>query len=462
MHPVPPECSLQVLGYTAEGAPVHAGVLTESAQAPIYVRGDTVKIVPLRKASVRVDPTADAKEREFARAVRSDKAACESKNMDTTTLPHHELGTPAKEASEVVDLDALPDADAKLERLPSNTPVLRAWGEATGVEHRWRSGGERHDDNDNDNGNGMAFPGASYVSNAATVEVGDSDADSKDGSSNNSPSTSLRERGTWSRYSTLDDVIATALPMLSAISSDVSDSVRPGVEDDRAPVAIERSLAPTGRSYQPDSLDRGEAAAGRDRIGVGGAGTDGEEVDGIRGDSIGEDIVSDGDGADPSRPCACGGAKDSTEGEIGRRAVGSKSSSAPGWKWAVQVQAAAMPRKARLLCYLQRRSSMQSGGIATPSLEEARDWMKAWTPEMDKGLLELLGAAGIKPVSDLVRFVWTNMRHYVIVSLKYPVSLALWVRHAKTPMCFHLESCPNILGSIQCMWNLQRTLAFEN
>ncbi|CAM9591597.1 unnamed protein product, partial [Scytosiphon promiscuus] len=377
MHPVPPECSLQVLGYTAEGTPVHAGVLEENgARAPIYVRGDTVRVVPSRKATSRADPSADVKTKEPTRKIGSGNSTCEGNKMDTTTLPHHEPGTSATKASGVVDLDALPDADAKLERLPSNTPVLRAWGEATGVEHRWCSAGE----GDGDNDNGMTFPGASYVSNAATVEVGDSDADSKDGSSNNSLSTGSRERGTWSRSSALDDVIATALPMLSAISSDVSESIRPGVEDVSAD--------------EPDTLDR-EAAAGEDGIGEIRADVQREEGDGRRRDVIGEDSIGENISAEPSSPRACRGAKGLMKRDSGRRAIASETSPAPGWKWAVQVQAAAMPRKARLLCYLQQRLSLQAAGIATPSLDEVRDWMTVWTPEMDKGLLELLGAAGL-------------------------------------------------------------------
>lgn len=375
MRPVPPGCSLEVLGFTPEGTPVRAGVLAErSPQAPIYVRGDKVRVVPLQKGFIRVDHAAHAKEG-FDPKVGNGVAR---ETKDAGTQSQDELHVPAPESSGLVDLGALPDADAKLERLPSDTPVLRAWGEATGVERRWRSASET------DDVNGMAFPGASYVSNAATVEVGDSDADSKDGSSNNSPSSSLRARGPWSRYPTLDDVIATALPMLSAVSSDVSDSAR--LEPENFAVAVESNMA-TG-ACPPDGTIHG--AVGRDEVGGHVAVTEGDEQDESRGDDIRSERASTGS----FRPRACAGAKDVSEEGLGNRAV--ECSSSPTRNWAVQVQTAAMPRKARLRLYLEQRLSLPSRG---PTLEEAREWMKAWTPEMDKSLLELLGAAGTKAVS---------------------------------------------------------------
>lgn len=373
MRPVPPGCNLQVFGFTAERAPVHAGVLGEgSPQVPIYVRGDKVRVVPLQKDVVGVDHAADSKE-VFDPNV-GNGVALETKNAATTA--QGEPRNPAPESSQLVDLGALPDADTKLERLPSNTPVLRAWGEATGVERRWRSASEA------DDSNGMAFPGASYVSNAATVEVGDSDADSKDGSSNNSPSSSLRARGTWSRYPTLDDAIATALPVLSAVDSDITDSAR--LEPENVAVAVESSMA-IGTSC-PDGPIHG--TVGQDEGSGHRAGIEGGQ------DERGDDIRSERESTGSFRPRACAGAKDVTEEGVENRAV--ECSSSPPRNWAVRVQTAAMPRKARLRLYLEQRLSHSSRG---PTLEVARDWMKMWTPEMDKGLLELLGAAGTRAVS---------------------------------------------------------------
>lgn len=383
-HPVPPGCSLQVFGISAEGegegegAPVLAGLLAESsAHAPIYVGGDKITVVPLRKDSVLVDPAADSKHG-FEPSV-----AFETKFAATPA--ENELHAPTQGPPGLVDLGTLPDADTKLERLPSNTPVLRAWGEATGVEQRWRSASEA------DDASGMAFRGASYVSNAATVEVGDSDAESKDGSSNPSPSSSLRERGTWSRFSTLDDVIATALPMLSSVSSDVSDSARSRRGDDAGAIG---SSAATSASH-PDGII-GEAA-GRERVGGDGGGTDGGGGDDDDGDGDGDAQDQDEDTRDENAsvgPRAWAGAKDANDENVGER-DGERIPSST-WNWAVRVQAAAMPRKARLRLYLEQRSSLPSRGL---TLEDARDAMKAWTPEMDKNLLELLGAAGTKPVS---------------------------------------------------------------
>eukprot|EP00903_Cladosiphon_okamuranus_P019656 g18070.t4 len=374
-HPVPLGCSLQVFGVSAEGAPVRAGLLSESGtHAPIYVRGDQVRIVPVREDSLRADPAADSKQG------FEPTEALEANAEDDLDAP-----TPA--SAGLVDLGTLPDADAKLERLPSNTPVLRAWGEATGVEQRWRSASK--------DVSGLALRGASYVSNAATVEVGDSDADSKDGSPNPSPSASLRERGggAWPRYSTLDDVIATALPLLSAVSSDVSDTARPILGDVAVAGAIGSSV--TTSASPPDGIiPEAEAEA------EAGAGTDGN------GDGDGDCDVQDEIKHEESssfRSRACVWAKDANgesagegQGE-GDHESGGARSAPPTWNWAVKVQAAAMPRKARLHLYLDQRSSLPSPG---PTLEEARDSMKEWTPEMDKSLLELLGAAVIAPKEE--------------------------------------------------------------
>ena len=394
-HPVPPGCSLQVFGVSAEGTPVRAGLLVEnSTHAPIYVPGDEVRVVPVRKDSVRADPSADSKQG------LEPNVAFETKFAAAQAGGELHAPTPGSQGLVDLDLGTLPDADAKLERLPSNTPVLRAWGEATGVEQRWRSASEADDPS------GMAFQGESYVSNAATVEVGDSDAESKDGSSNPSPSSSLRERGTWSRYPTptLDDVIATALPMLSAVSSDISESTRPILGDVAGVI---------GSSASPPSGIIPEAAAGRQMVDGDGGGTDGD------GDGDGDGGTDGDDGQDENkrresasfRPRACAGANDANDESVGE-GEGEDDGEGEGhgvggververvpsltWNWAVRVQAAAMPRKARLRLYLEQRSSLPSPGL---TLEEARDAMKEWTPEMDKSLLELLGAAGIESVS---------------------------------------------------------------
>ena len=387
-HPVPPECSLQVFGFTSEGTPVSAGLLTESSSqtpTPIYVRGERVRVVPLRKDKdpIQVDSAADSKQDIKPRVENGE--AHETKHLATGMRDEVDAITP-RTSGDVVDLDALPDADAdaKLERLPSNTPVLRAWGEAAGVEHRWRSRSRYASDADaldaagahGGSGSGMAYSGASYVSNAATVELADSDADSKEESSNNSPTSSLRD-GTWSRYSTLDDVIATALPMLSAVSSDVSDAERPGLGSVAAGAAAIGSSIPTR---------------------VGGDGAAGTEGDGVVNGSSGlEEKGRDSMGS--SRPRASSWAENVEEkkGQQDCAVEHERNSSATlPWNWAVRVQTAAMPRKARLRLYLEKRSSLPSRG---PTLEEAREYMRAWTPEMDKSLLELLGAAGTKAVS---------------------------------------------------------------
>ncbi len=412
-HPMPPECSLQVLGFTPDGTPVRAGLLTESSSqtstttptptptpTPIYVRGEKVRVVPLRKENdpIRVDSAADSKHDAKPRVGNGEAY----ETAHATNLARDELDalTPGAPAA-VVDLGALPDADAdaKLERLPSNTPVLRAWGEAAGVEQRWRSrsrsasDADAHDTPDAHGVGGMAaISGASYVSNAATVEVADSDADSKDESfsnSNTSPTSSLRD-GTWSRYSTLDDVIATALPMLSAVSSDISDAERPGLRSVAAAATGSSTSMMISASPTDDLIHGAHADAAA-------AGAEGDG--GVSGG--GQDEKKRHDLADYSKPGACSSAKDTAETLEecpGDGAVGLERSSSTTlpWTWAVRVQAAAMPRKARLRLYLEKRSSLPSRG---PTLEEAREFMTAWTPEMDKSLLELLGAAGTKAVS---------------------------------------------------------------
>lgn len=396
-----------MLGFTSDGTPVRAGLLTESTSqtstpTPIYVQGEKVRVVPLRKEKdpIRVDSAADSKQDAKLRVGNGEAYGTEH----ATSLARDELDalTPGATAEEV-DLHALPDADAdaKLERLPSNTPVLRAWGEAAGVEQRWQSrsrsasdAAHAHDAAVAHGVGGMAaFSGGSYVSNAATVEVADSDADSKEeSSSNTSPISSLRD-GTWSRYSTLDDVIATALPMLSAVSSDVSDAERPALRSVAAAAtgsSISMSASPTDGFTHGAHADAAEASTGGD------------------GDVSGGGQVEENmhDLADYSAPGACSVAKATAETDEECRGDGAielerTSSTTLPWTWAVRVQAAAMPRKARLRLYLEKRSSLSLPSRG-PTLEEAREFMTAWTPEMDKSLLELLGAAGTKAVSHSI------------------------------------------------------------
>ena len=405
---MPPGCSLQVFGVSAESAPVRAGLIAESStHSPIYVRGDEVRVVPVREASVRADLAADSKEG-FESTVAFEAKCAATRAKD-------DLHAPTPGSPGLVDLGTLPDADAKLERLPSNTPVLRAWGEATGVEQRWRSASEA------DDVGGMAFPGASYVSNAATVEVGDSDAESKDGSSNPSPSSSLRERGAWPRHSTLDDVIATALPMLSAVSSDVSESARPILGDAAGTVgsSVSSCTSPLDGSI-PE-------AAGRQRVG--------EDEGGTCGDCDGERGAQDEAKREESaslRPRASARAKDANDEHARGGEGGVEHIPSPTWNWAVRVQAAAMPRKARLHLYLERRSSLPSPGL---TLEEARHAMKEWTPEMDKSLLELLGAAGIEPVSGCrcARVCAITIVHMFNLQFSRPVLFLTFVERAMLP-----------------------------
>lgn len=284
----------------------------------------------------------------------------------------------------------MPDADAKLERLPSNAPVLRPSGEAAGVEQRWQSAGEACDADD------MEFAGASYVSNAATVVVGDSDAESKDGSFN-SPASSAGAEGatTWSRYSTVNDIIATAVPLLSALSSDISETPTRGTG------GTVRGLAGVGTTSGGDNTNKGDSEANGHGAGgsgsrnaAAGASAGSDEQDESSGEAIGDDIRNERVETGSSRPRACAGAKDVADevvnGKEGHRVP------LAAWKWAVQVRAAAIPRKACLQLYLERRLSLGSPG---PTLEDAREWMTAWTPEMDDSLLELLANAGTKSVS---------------------------------------------------------------
>lgn len=387
---MPRECGIRVLGFGADGAPVDVGLLTESdAQTPIYVKGDNVKVVPVRKGALQVDPAADSKE---ALEPEGGNAELVSPSMCVATPVDTVLGAPAPAAVGLLDNDAMPDTDAKLERLPSNTPVLRSGGEAAGVERRWLSANRAGEADD------MGFPGASYVSNAATVEVGDSDAESKDGSSNNSPSNSSGERATWSRLATLDNMIATALPILSAVSSENSEAPNrwtgSGLRE-LADIVAATDIGGMGASGVGTD-GHSSAGGGRGRGSASRAATEGEGQEGNSNDLTGEDMRNERGSASSLRRRACAGSTVATEDALKGKEGGRKKS--PAWKWAVKVRVAAMPRKARLRLYLEQRLSLASPG---PSLEKAREWMKAWTPEMDRSLLELLGAVGTRAVSQL-------------------------------------------------------------
>lgn len=387
-------------------------------------------LVPSRKRSDEADAASEGKEELKPDPAGGDAGEALATNTSVSTQSNHGLSDPMPEAeaeaeaAAKVDLDALPDADTKLERLPSDTPVLRPWGEAAGVEPRWRAGGRAGNAND------PSGPAASYVSNAGTVEVGDSDVESKEGSSNNSPASSLGERAAWSRYSTLNDLSAMAVPILSGVSSDNS-----GATDlwagggQRADVADTATAGDTismeARGSQADGHSDETGLDGLSVVGEGGGGGGG--VEGVGGGAAAEeegiyakrnrDAASNSmsvhrSSADVSR---AGGVEEAKHCEppkaiLREEGLGKPS---PTWKWAVRVRAAAMPRKARLRLYLEQRLSLASQG---PSLEQASDWMRAWTPEMDKGLLELLGAAGMKSVSrpywggTVALFIYPSLR----------------------------------------------------
>lgn len=393
-HDLPRECDIEVKGFTAEGDMVDRGTLAiKTPVRPVYVRGDRVKLVPLRKHSQQVDTAADKKEGGGSRGTDFTLSSKQEDSGAATSDALH-INVPDEPGS-TSDTDAMPDADAKLERLPSNTPVLRPWGEATGVERRWRSPADETFDMER-----MTLAGASYMSNAATVEVGDSDAESKDGSTNSAVS-SGGERRTWTRNSTLSDVIASGLPLLSAMSSDCS-------EVNRGSTTGLSALHGTSISRVEDSVHRVAPVEGL--VWRGGDGGEFGEVTETRmsrggeggGDLTVDDARSERASTSSSRPRACAGAKDATDDllrvEHGGAEEESKapSSSKSSSKWMIRVRAAAMPRKARLRLYLERQKSLVSPG---PSLEKAREWMMAWTPEMDVSLLHLLGTNGTKAVS---------------------------------------------------------------
>lgn len=367
-------------------------------------------LVPSRNRPREADAASEGKE-EVKPESGGEEAGEALADSSASIQSNHGLCDPMAEAepAERSDLDGMPDADAKLERLPSDTPVLRPWGEAAGVEPRWRAGGRAGNAND------PSGAGASYVSNAGTVEVGDSDVESKEGSSNNSPASSLGERAAWSRYSTLNDLSAMAVPILSGVSSDNSEATNLWAESgQRAEVADTTTAAGDTGSMEArgsqidghsdetglDGLSVGGGGGGADEAGCGGGGVAAEE-EGIYA-KRNRGAVSNSISGEVSEPCGVEEAKHCEPPEIISRQEGEGKPS-PARKWAVQVRAAAMPRKARLQLYLEQRLSLASRG---PSLEEANEWMRAWTPEMDKGLLELLGAAGTKSVSE---FYWERI-----------------------------------------------------
>lgn len=399
---MPPHCGIEVFSFSDEGVPIQVGLLTESSATPIYVKGDKVKVVPLQKGCVQVNPEAGSKS-ENKWKPDGGGAAIPSAGEYGATQSLHELRASAPETTELSGNDDIPDADAKLEQLPFNTPVLRAWGEATGVEQRWcpangiDENGATSDGAAGDAG-GVLFTGSSYVSNAATIEVADSDADSKDPSSNSSSVCDAGERARgWSRHSTLNDMIATALPILSNISSDNSEDQHlwngsMGLGD-LVDVATSGSTRRTSRT-PADGDSRPRDIQSMDTVDASAA--EGKKQ-GEGGHVAIGDVLGGGPGSSnfPEQP-ACsegGGLRNERVGE-----TCDERKPSPAWKWSIEIRAAAMPRKARLHLFLKQRSSLTFPG---PSLEEARELMKAWTPEMDKSVLELLGAVGTKSVSQL-------------------------------------------------------------
>lgn len=264
----------------------------------------------------------------------------------------------------------MPDtsADTKLERLPSNAPVLRPWGEAAGVERRWRS--ESRSGGDGDGG----VMDASYVSHAATVVVGDSDMESKDESKDGSSTSSSvdGESRTWPRPTTLSDMISTALPVLTAGSSDISDTRSRVAGSGAREVTDVPTLGDVMGMESAHSLATNERTngatndtSGKVRVG-----------DVCVRDAVGNDDTAKGRGVPEETP-----------------GVKGESKLPPSWKWSVKILAGAMSRNDRLRLFLKQRQSLEQKG---PSLEEARELMKAWTPDMDKSLLELLSAVGTK------------------------------------------------------------------
>lgn len=327
-----------MLGYNVNGIPSHVGTFSENnSETAIYVRGDRVRIVPSRRTAVH-------ESKPCVHGVGRDGGEKTSLSRDVEEVPS------APQPKGASNAEGMPDtsADAKLERLPSNTPVLRPWGEATGVERRWRSVSRS-------GGNGDVRD-ASYVSHSATVIVGDSDMESKDESSTSSSVDG--ESTTWPRPTTLSDMISTALPVLTAGSSDVSETrngAREVTDVSALGMASDHSLV----------TDDGRRGAVNDISGK----------------------VRTGDA------CVQGATK---EYVVPEETLKGESKQSSLWKWSVKIQAGAMSRNDRLKLFLEQRKSLGQNG---PSLEEAWEMMKAWTPDMDKSLLELLSAVGTKAVS---------------------------------------------------------------
>lgn len=343
-----------MLGYKLNGVPFHVGTFTESNnETAIYVRGDRVRIIPSRRTAVH-----ESKQCIHGKCNVSDVERDE--RGDKTSRSHGVEEVPlAPQPKGSLEVEGMPDAnaDAKLERLPSNTPVLRPWGEATGVERRWRSVSRSGVDGDVTN--------ASYVSHPATVVVGDSDMESKEGSSTSSSIDG--ESTTWPRPTTLSDMISTALPILTAGSSDISEN-RSRVTDSGAREVIDvPTLGSVMGMASAHSLVTDEHRSGATN----------NISDKVRAGDV----------------CVQGAAK----GHIVSEEILEDESKLPSlWKWSVKILAGAMSRNDRLRLFLKQRKSLEQHG---PSLEEARELMKAWTPDMDKSLLELLSAVGTKAVS---------------------------------------------------------------
>lgn len=413
-----PEIGIAVEGFDEGGRAVHRGLLTgSSVDVPVYVPGDSVQLLPRGRCPLVVDASADAKDEQKH---KDESRRSSVMNNEPSPLSLGPDGPTPQAARPPSDSDALPDADAKLERLPSNAPVLRPWGEAAGVERRWQSPSNQRLDV-----NRVPFTNASYMSNTATIEIGDSDAESKDGSTQ-SPASSGGERPLWTRYATLNDVISTGLPVLTAVSSTSSDGAARGTSHGfrgLLNMASTRGLgigagtgagAGAGAGRANGNVSRAVGMGVRDANRRSGESslTDGSlernagaRMPAERAEPGGIEDDGGGDDDHAEKPCAVSprlrdscGAGDETDSFL-HEEEGLEMKALSSSIWAVKVRATAMPRKARLRLYLERRRSLPVPG---PSLEKAREWMREWTREMDLGLLELLGAVGAKSVSEMV------------------------------------------------------------
>lgn len=382
---MPSEWDIEVQGFNEDGQPVHGGLLTHNTTwNPVYVTGSRVRVVPRRKKPFSVDASADSKE-EHEGSDRRQAPSTTENDVDFNSLNLSVNKSAGQVMGSLFDMDAMPDAEAKLERLPSNTPVLRPCREATGVERRWRSPAD-----DSFNMDRMPHTNASYVSNAATVEVGDSDAESKDGSTN-SVASSLGERPAWARYSALNNVISTGLPVLTAMSSASSEGqARGSVQGLRSLLNRGASSGQSSRIGNTNGDIGGSFRHEQDRV-VEGASDQGPGLGKGASNELHECIFPDS--LESLMFAGEGDALDKI-----RRSGKDASGPSPPKKWVLTIRAAALPRKARLQLYLEGRRTLSTPG---PSLEEVRDWMRTWTREMDLGLVELLGIAGTKSVGHI-------------------------------------------------------------